>query len=91
MLKRLSDIYLDELDKEAEARLRDLEEKQRSVSVRRARAIAFASAYRKSKEAIHEWDQGLWCLMVETVKIHPDGRLEFIFRNGQTVMERIKP
>ena len=82
---------LDERYKEAEARLRELEERQRSASARRARASAFAAAYRKSKTIIAEWDQALWCLMVETVKVHRDGRLEFVFRNGQTVMDRIKP
>ncbi len=80
---------LDVRYKEAEARLRELEEKQRSAAARRARASAFASAYRKSKKTIDVWDQGLWCLMVETVKVHSDGRLEFVFRNGQAVTERI--
>ena len=82
---------IDEKYREAEERLRALEERRKLAATRRARAKAFAAAYRKSAETIAEFDRNLWCLMVEIVKVHRDGTLEFIFRNGQSVMERLKP
>ena len=80
---------LDEKYRAAEARLRELEDRQRSAAGRRAKARAFANAYRKSSETIDEWDRGLWCLMVEIVMVHRDGSLEFQFRNG--LVATVKP
>ena len=53
-------------------------------------AKAFADAYRKSGETITEWDERLWCLMVEEVRVHRDGTLEFRFRNGTARSEKTR-
>ena len=79
---------LDEKYKAAEAEIAGLESRIRDAAARRARAKAFADAYRKSGETISEWDQRLWCLMVEEVLVHRDGTLEFRFRNGAVRKER---
>ena len=81
---------LDAKYKAAQEEIADLESRMRDAAARRARAKAFADAYRKAGETIAEWDERLWCLMVEEVRVHRDGTLEFRFRNGTARSEKTR-
>ena len=76
---------LDEKYKASKRKMEDLQSKQRDAAARKAKARAFAKAYAKGGPTIAEWDAGLWCLMVEEVRVNRDGSMEFRFRNGSSV------
>ena len=40
---------------------------------------------KKQPEAMHEWDDTIWTVMIEKAIVHKDGQITFIFQNGTEI------
>ena len=45
---------------------------------------------RKTRKVIDAWDEDIWLLTMEVVRIHDDGTAEFVFKDGTVISEKIK-
>lgn len=47
----------------------------------------FIENLKKQPNLVDEWDERLWCLMIEKAVVGRDGSITFVFYNGNEIME----
>ena len=64
----------------------DLKEDIRSKTVRKYKLDKFIDDFKKMDGQLAEFSEELWLTLLDHVTVHTDGRLEFMFRDGESVM-----
>lgn len=65
-----------------------IQELQKQKAERKEKYDAFESfifAFASQEKSLTEFDEGMWCLLVETVMVHTSGDLEFRFKDGSVL------
>jgi len=73
---------LDEVYKKKVAEIEKLQQEKLIKEDKRKAIIAFAEKLKKMESIIDEWDDNIWCYMVEKAIVFKDGTIKFIFKNG---------
>ena len=73
---------LDEAYKKKAAEIEKLQQEKLIKEDKRKAIIAFADKLKKMEGIIDEWDDDIWCYMVEKAIVFKDGTIKFIFKNG---------
>jgi hypothetical protein len=63
-------------------RLAELEAARTERRVKRANIERFLKTLARQENLITEFDEELWYVTVDCVKVYPDGRLKVVFRDG---------
>ena len=66
-------------------KLKDLEHQKEEVTDKRNKINTFISTLKKKANAISEFDEGLFNIMVDKAVVHRDKSIEFIFNSGYKV------
>ncbi|MDR1927517.1 MAG: recombinase family protein [Oscillospiraceae bacterium] len=64
------------------ARLEAIAEEQKERGARKSRICRFLDELRSADGLLAEFDEALWCALVDTVTVHKDGALKFTFKDG---------
>lgn len=75
---------------EGRSRLDELKREKAGAFVKKTRIESFLSEMRKTRKVIDAWDEDIWLLTMEVVRIHDDGTAEFVFKDGTVISEKIK-
>ena len=65
-----------------------IQELQKQKAERKEKYDAFESfifAFASQEKSLTEFDEGIWCLLMETVTVDISGELEFRFKDGSTI------
>ena len=67
------------------ARLTGLKAEKRERSARRENLSRFLEVLRQRDGFMTEFDEGLWCILVESVTVTPESEALFRFKDGREV------
>lgn len=68
-----------------QARIQELQ-KQRAERQEKYDGIeSFITTFASQNKSLTEFDEGIWCLLLETVTVHISGELEFRFKDGSVL------
>jgi hypothetical protein len=75
----------------AASRLTEANDEKRERSARRETLARFLEALRQRDGLLTEFDESLWCVLVESLAVAPDGGVTVRFRDGREVNTCAKP
>lgn len=76
---------LDEAYKKKAAEIEKLQQEKLLKEDKRKAIIAFVEKLKTMEGVIDEWDDDIWCYMVEKAIVFNDGTIKFIFKNGRQI------
>ena len=68
-----------------QARIQELQKQKAERKENYDAFESFISAFASQEKSLTEFDEGIWCLLLETVTVHTIGALEFRFKNGSMI------
>lgn len=75
---------------EAKSRLDELKGRKADAIAKRKMLESFLAEMGKSPKVIKGWDEDVWLLAVDIARVHDDGTVEFVFKDGTRVSEKLK-
>ena len=76
---------LDEAFQKKDAEIKKLKEEKMAKEAKQKMMLAFVDELKKREGIIEEWDDDIWCYMVEKAIIYKDGSIKFVFKNGSEI------
>lgn len=81
---------LSEKFEEADKRLSELETQRKELAAKRKKIEAFLTSLKKAPKLLDSWDEDIWLMTIDVVRIREDGTGLFIFKDGTSIEEKIR-
>ena len=73
-----------------QARIQELQKQKAERKEKYDGIESFITTFASQNKSLTEFDDGMWCLLVETVTVHTSGELEFRFKDGSAIKNNYK-